>query len=281
MDEFKTASHPVIEGLRRALIAARGSSAFIAEMETRIRQLMVDMVDGRVLPRQEADSLRASLLDLVRSEALTKFADRNPNDALRILDKLKAYGFTQLENERPKLEVARASKLPAPPPADWPEISELRAAADQHPDMCSLGAPVPSVYFAKELKDDGIVLPDELLRLYAACDGFDLSCLSARDVPVFSLLSVRAIDISEETDAYPRRAVLFQGGDEVQFSVFRDRNKQWWLVYEHEYEPLEKRALDLRELVRFGLGRMNAATAEALDDQWSWERFLRGSTQRS
>jgi len=274
MDEFKTASHPVIDGLRRTLVTSRSSSAFVDELENRIRQLMADMVDGRVLPKQEADALRVSMLDLVRSEALTKFADRNPSDALRILDKLKAYGFTQLENERPKLQAARASTFPPPPPADWPEISQLRAAADQHPDVCSVGSPVQSVYFAKELQDDGIALPDELLGLYAACDGFDLSCLSARHVPVFSLLPVQSIDISEQADAYPRRAVLFQGGDAVQFSVFRDRKKHWWIVYEYEYEPIGKKALDLRELVRFGLGRMNAATAESLDDPCSWERFF-------
>ena len=278
MNGVKTASHPVIDGLRRTLVASRSSSVFVDEMENRIRQLMADMVDGRVLPKQEADALRASMLDLVRSEALTKFADRNPDDALRILDKLKAYGFTQLENERPKLEAARASKFPPPPPVDWPEISELRAAAEQHPDVCSVGAPIQSVYFVKALQDDGIALPDELLGLYAACDGFDLSCLSTRHVAVFSLLPVQSIDISEAADAYPRRAVLFQGGDEVQFSVFRDRNKQWWIVYEYEYEPIAKKALDLRELARFGLGRMHAATAEALDDQWSWERFFPSKT---
>jgi hypothetical protein len=266
--------HPVIEGLRRALANSRSSSAFTDELESRIRQMIADMVDGRVLPNAEANALRASIVELVRTEALPKIGGRNPNDALRVLDKLKAYGFAQLESERPQLEAARASKFPPPEPVTWPEIGELRAAAQRFPEVSTIAAAVQSVYFAKQLQDDGILLPDDLLRLYAACDGFDLSCVVARHVPVFSLLPSNSIDTSDEEDGYPRRAAVFQGGDEVQFSVYRDRKKQWWLVYEYDYQPIGKKAFDLPELVRFGLRRMNASTVGVLEDEFSWDRFF-------
>ena len=270
-------SHPVVDGLRTTLSASRSSSAFVEELGNRLHQLISDMVDGRVLPKHEANALRASIVELVRSEALPKFGSRNPNDALLVLDKLKAYGFTQLEGERPQLEAARASKFPPPPPATWPEIAEIRAAAEQHPGVCSLGSPVQSIYFAKELEEDGLLLPDELVSLYASCDGFDLSCVAATHVPVFSLLPSGSIDTSDEEDGYPRRAAVFQGGDEVQFSVYRDRKKQWWTVYEYEYQPIGKKAFDLGDLLRFGLRRMNARTLDELDGklgELSWDRFF-------
>jgi hypothetical protein len=140
-----------------------------------------------------------------------------------------------------------------------------------------MGAPVANSHFAKELEDDGLLLPDDLLGLYAACDGFDLSCVAAtHQLPVFSMLPSESIDVSEEEDGYPRRPVLFQGGDEIQFSVFRDRKKQWWIVYEHEYQPIAKKLLHLRELLRLGMARMNANDLSELDGQGalSWERYF-------
>jgi hypothetical protein len=50
--------------------------------------------------------------------------------------------------------------------------------------------------------------------------------------------------------------------------------KRWWLVFEYEYRPIGKKPFDLRELVRFGLRRMNASTTEALIGELSWERFF-------
>jgi len=255
-------------------MTSRTASAFIEALENRIRQLIADMVDGRVLPKLEATALRASVIELVAREALPKIRARSPNDALRVLNTLKAYGFAQLDSERPSLERERASKFPAPRAPSWPELAELRAVAEAHPDVCTLGPPVDSVYFAKELKDDGILLPDELLGLYAACDGFDLSCLAAPQIPVFSLLPATAIDTCGEGDSYPRRAAVFQGGDEIQLSVYRDRKKQWWLVYEYELEPMAKKSLDLRDLIRFGVRRMNGSVEDALSGDLSWERFF-------
>ncbi len=219
------------------------------------------------------------MMELVRSEALPKFAERNPNDALRVLDKLKAYGWTQLEGQRGALEAARAAKFPPPPPATWPELDELREAAKQHPEVCTVSPPAHSIYFVKELEEERLYLPDELPALYAWSDGFDLSCLAATYVPVFSLLPSQSIDVSEAEEGYPRRAAVFQGGDEVQFSVYRDRKKQWWLVYEYEFQPIAKKTLDLRDLIAFGLRRMNAPNADALAADLSWERFFGTSPQ--
>lgn len=256
-------------------MGARGSAAFVAELGERVHQLVAGMVDGRVLPKPEADALRVGIVELVRSEALPKFAGRNPNDALLILDKLKAYGWAQLEGERAALLAARASKFPPPAAATWPELDELRALAARHPDVCTVAAPVDSVCFAQDLEDDGLPLPDELLALYAFADGFDLSCLAdPKGGPVFSLLPSVSIDASDEEEGYPRRAAVFQGGDEVQLCVFRDAKKQWWLVYEHEYRPIARKAFDLRDLVRFGLRRLHAPTFEALFAELSWERFF-------
>lgn len=267
-------SHPAIEALRKTLVASRSSTTFVGEMGERIHQLVADMVDGRVLPKREADALRVSIVDFVRSEALVKFAGK-PNDALAILDKLKAYGYTQLEGERPQLNAALAAGFPPPPPATWPELIELRAAAEQHPDACRIGLPVQSIYFAKQLEEEGLHLPEELLALYAWCDSFDLSCVGATYLPVFSLPRPLSLDVSEEEDGYPRRQAVFQGGDEVQFSVYRDQREQWWLVYELEYQPIGKKPLDLRELIHFGLVRMKAPTADALlGAELSWERFF-------
>ena len=73
------------------------------------------------------------------------------------------------------------------------------------------------------------------------------------------------------------RAVVFQGGDEIQFSVYCDERRKWWLVYEYEFQPVAKKPLDLRELVRFGLARMNAATEHALSSELIWD-FVFGIT---
>lgn len=266
-------AHPVIEGLRKTLAASRSSAAFTAELEQRIRQLLVDMVDGRVLPEPEAAALRASLVDLVRTEAIPRFADKNPSDALRILDMLKAYSYTQLETERAALEAARAAMFPAPPPATWPELTTLRTAAAAHPDACRIGPPGTNVYFAKEMADGGAALPDDVLALYAWADTFDLACIAATYLPVFSFVP-QSLDISDAADGYPRRAAVFQGGDEVQLAVYKDRKKQWWLVYEYEYEPIGKKALDVQELLRFAIRRMNDPTADELLGELSWDRFF-------
>src|SRR5262245_7257949 len=140
--------HPVVEGLRQKL-SSRSAAAFTKELEERIRQLMADMVDGRLLPKGEANALRASIIELVRSEALPRIGSRSPDDALGVLQKLEAYGFAHLPGERARLELARAQRFPPPPPATWPELAELREAAERHPEACSVRPAVDNSYFAK------------------------------------------------------------------------------------------------------------------------------------
>ena len=254
----------------------RSAPAFLEDLESRVRQLVGNMVDGRVLPKPEADALRASVIDLVRSEALPALSATNANDAIVVLDKLRAYGWTALEGERPRLERERASRYPPPPPASWPELRDLRSAAEQHPDVCLTYPPVGNVYFAEALRVDGLPLPDDLLAVYAAHDGFDLSCIAdPPHVPVFSLLPSASIDGCDASDGYARRAACFQGGDEVQLSVYRDGKKVWWVVYEHENQPVAKKPLQLQGLLQFALQRMRVTSFEDLNEgDLSWERYF-------
>jgi hypothetical protein len=266
----------VLDGFQAKLGGPRAAAAFLEDLESRVRQLMANMVDGRVLPKPEADELRAAVMDFVRSEALPRLSAKNSNDAIVVLDKLKAYGWTALEGERPRLERARASKYPPPTPASWPALQELKSSSEAHPDFCVIHPPVENVYFAEALRQDGLPLPEELLALYAAQDGFDLSCIAdPPHVPVFTLLPSASIDECEGSDGYPRRVACFQGGDEVQLSVYRDRKKVWWLVYEYECQPVAKKVFDLQELLRFALRRMRAPTFDALNDgELCWERYF-------
>lgn len=132
------------------------------------------------------------------------------------------------------------------------------------------------MYFAVALREAGLPLPDELLALYAAHDGFDLSCIAdPPHVSVFSLLPSVSIDECEAADGYARRAACFQGGDKVQLSVCRDRKKVWWLVYEHEYQPIAKKSLELQGLLGFAFQRMHAISFEALNErELSWGRYF-------
>ncbi|MGE0549493.1 MAG: hypothetical protein AB7O24_34065 [Kofleriaceae bacterium] len=268
-----SATHPVIASLRNTLSAPRSSDAFRQELGGRIQQLLSNMVDGRVLPKPDAEALRTSLLEFLRSEALTTLAHHKPSAAIGILDMLKMYGYTQLESERARLGAASAAKFPLPAPPTWPELTELRALAAKHPDVCSIAAPVQAMAFSKELEDDGLHLPEDLLAFYAWADGFDLACVVAPYLPVFSVLPSKSIDVSDAVDGYPRRPVVLVGGDSVQFSVYRD-HRQWWLVYEYDFRPLAKKPLDLPQAIRFGIQRMLAPSDEALDVELSWDRLF-------
>ena len=154
-------------------------------------------------------------------------------------------------------------------------LEELRSASEKHPTFCVVNPPVGNVYFAAALREDGLALPDELLALYSAHDGFDLSCISdPPHIPVFSLLAGLGIDECDAQDGYPRRAACFQGGDEVLLSVYRDRRKQWWLVYEYEYVPVAKkrscahRGNDERADEAPKEARAHGAIVDALANEW-------------
>jgi hypothetical protein len=159
--------------------------------------------------------------------------------------------------------------------AAWPEIAELRLAAEMYPASCVLRPPAKSVYFATTAKEDGTPIPEPLLGLYAAFDGFELASRFNPHWPVFSLLDGDSAGRSEAevTRGFPARALGFEGEDELALSVYRDRQKKWWLVYDYEYNPVAKKPFDVRELLRFGLSRIHA-TEEELTTTRSWDAFF-------
>jgi hypothetical protein len=261
----------VASGLRREL--AKSTGTFLVELEGRIRQLLGNMVDGQDLSPLEAEALRVHILDIVRREALPRLHQK-PGDALRILDLLVAYGYPQLESERPRVEAARAAQFPAPAMLDTPEIAHLLALSRERGSGCVAHEPSGNAYFAERLRRDKLVLPAELVAAYAAFDGFELTCASAPLVPVFSLLPSTALDIVEGDADYPRRVLAFQGGDCVDLGVGSDRNADYWLVFEHDGVPIAKRRFDLRALFAFALARRAAVNLDELDGELSWDGFF-------
>jgi hypothetical protein len=287
----------VLESLRRTL-GADPPAAFIAELVQRLQQLTANVVDGQVLAAPDATELRAGILELVRVEALPRLARVNPGDALRTLDKLRAYGLVNLENERAPLLAELAARFPPPPAPDWPELTALRRLAETQPELCRLRPPASHVGFAHELGRRGLPLPDEVLALYAAMDGFDLTARAAPTLPVLALVPSESIDERDPDEGLPARTALFQGGDAEQLCVYRDRQGaeerwqanggrgadggnaadgggrgRWMVVFEYDYEPVARRPLDVRALLRFGMARVEAPV-EALEGELGWDRFL-------
>jgi hypothetical protein len=130
--------------------------------------------------------------------------------------------------------------------------------------------------FVQNFKEEGLALPDEIVSLYGAFDGFNLNAAAAPVVPVFAMLEAGAMDIYDAEGGYPRRVAVFQGGDEVHISVYRDRKKSWWCSYEYEFEPIGKRELDVPGLLEFGLQRAEAEEEGMLDGNGtlSWETYF-------
>ncbi len=80
-----------------------------------------------------------------------------------------------------------------------------------------------------------------------------------------------------ETSCQPRggaRNTLPASTSHQLAAEYRDGKKQWWLVFEHEFVPVAKKPLDLRELIRFGMDRMNAPSAEATWEELSWDSYF-------
>jgi hypothetical protein len=243
------------------------------------------MVDGRVLPPAEADGLRAAIYDFVRKEALPALAARDPDCALRLHKKVASFEpWTKISlvEELPALIAALETKYPPPAPATWPVLEQLRAFATRALTLCSLNPPATSSAFVKTVKEEGGALPDELVALLGAHDGFDLNSASVPSgagwtLPVFSLLSAAELEVMDAGHGYPRRVAAFHGGDEVQLCVFRDSKKAWWLSYDYEYEPVAKLPLDLPALLDVGLKRAEARSQESLNADLSWETYFRTS----
>lgn len=261
----------VASGLRREL--AKSTGMFLVELEGRIRQLPGNMVDGQVLPASQADALRVHVLEIVRREALPRLGQK-PAEALRILDLLKAYGYMQLESERARFDAARDALFPAPPAPLTPEVVTIQSLAARMGSGCLAHSPSGNAYFAEKLRLDGVRLPEDLIAVYSAFDGFDLACEVAPYVPVFSLLPSSALDLSDVGHGYPRRAVVFQGGDCVDLGVGTDHKGVDWLVYEHDGVPIAKRPFELSALFAFALSRHAAPSVDDLDGPLAWETFF-------
>ncbi|MFN0061378.1 MAG: hypothetical protein ACKVPX_02500 [Myxococcaceae bacterium] len=145
------------------------------------------------------------------------------------------------------------------------------------PALCTCGPAVSSIAFTRKIKDEGTSLPEDLIRLFAAFDGFDLNAAGVPDIPVFGMLESSSLEVNDAVAGYPRRVAAFSGGDEVQLSVAMTPNKEWVCVYEHDYQPVAMAPLSLEALLEFGLRRAEEPNLDRLnqvDSELSWERFF-------
>jgi hypothetical protein len=246
---------------------------FLGALRRRLQQLGVNMVDGRVIAKPEADALVAQVIDLVRG-VLGKLAER-PGDAVRVLDALRSTGFAQLEGERGHHERERARRFPPPPAATWREIAELRALADSHPEHCRVGPPATHVEFAARLGQVGVEIPGELLAFYAACSHVVLTCrhvaLPAGQICPGEALRVRdgRLILFDRVKRHPATQMIELPGLSIASAL-----GTWWLVLEDDQAPALRRPLDLQGMLRFALHRMEAPTFEALITDLAWRRFF-------
>jgi len=247
--------------------------AFVAMLRRRLGQLGVCLVDGRVIARPEADALAAEVLAVAR-RALGALADR-PGDALRVLDAARGAGVDQLEAERPRLEAERARRFPPPAAVTWRELTELRALADRHPELCRIGPPATHVEFAARLAAAGHELPGELLGFYAAASHVELTCRHVA-VPAGGICGGDALRprdgrlvVIDRIRRHPANLMLEQPGVSITQAI-----GTWWLVLEDDRAPATRRPLDLQGVLRFALRRLEAPSIEALVTDLAWRRFF-------
>jgi len=261
---------PVVQSLRESW--QRGNPrAFLAALRLRIEQLPANMVDGAIWPKADVAALRTEIVSFVGHEVLPAWTEARPTDALALLDVMRAFQLADLEGARAGIEAARTKAFAPPAPLVWPELADVRRLAAK-----TLAPPVDNVAFAAALKGDGLPLPDELLALYATCDGFSVEASIQPGLFVFSLLPSNAIDVLDAESEYPRRAVIFEGLDDEHLSVFLDATGRFQVVFEYSDEPVAARPLDLRALLRFGLARASAPSTKALfaGGDLSWDAFF-------
>ena len=229
---------------------------FAHEVGERARQLAVGMVDGRVLPTAEAAAARVALIDDVARELPTV----SPRDALAALDALARHGLLDLEPQRAVLEAERVRRFPPPPAATWPEFDELRALAKNEPDTCELGPPLRTGDIAPAMLERGVLVPDELLALYAAFDGVTL-----RDRTTGAL----ALQIVAAEELYPcplrgaKHAAVIMTETARRGMVMTTTTRflvdgapgRWRLGYAIDDEPQGEQALDVPALLRVGMRR--------------------------
>lgn len=247
--------------------------AFHALLHRRVQHLSVCLVDGKVVSRAEAEALAARLV--ARLEGVLAQLAVRPGDALRVLDALRATGYTQLEASRDGFVRAREQQFPPPAAATWRELAELRALASIEPARCELGAPVTHIEFAARLAENGPALPAELLALYAACGSLALGC---RHVAL-PALRICAGDALRARDG---RIVLFERMKRRPNTGFLDHpglaiawlDDDWWLVLEDDRPPETRRPLDVPSMLRYALRRADAPSFEVLVTDLAWRRFF-------
>lgn len=118
-------------------------------------------------------------------------------------------------------------------------------------------------------------LPEDVVALYGAFDGFDLYSVAAPHVPVFALFAAASLEVNDAERGFPKRVAVFQGGDEVQICVYRRRKTEWWCSYEYGYEPVGKAPLDVAALLDFAIQRSVTTDPDALDAEFSWETYFK------
>jgi hypothetical protein len=256
-------------------LETRSAEAFSGLLRRRLQQLGVGLLDGRAITRAEADALAAEVVELARRAVCEVLADR-PGDGLRVLDIVRAAGFTQLEPDRPRLEAERAQRFPPPPAVTWQEIGELRSLAARCPELCQIGPPASHVEFAARLAADGTELPGELLALYAACDRISLTCRHVV-APAGGICAGDALRVREgravlfdRRKRHPATMLIEQPGVSIAQAL-----GTWWMVLEDDRAPATRRPLDLQALLRFALQRVEAASLEILVTDLAWSRFFR------
>jgi hypothetical protein len=246
---------------------------FTAALRRRLSQLSVNLLDGQVIARPDAQAVTARLIELVR-ELLGRLAER-PADAMRMLDALRSTGLLELEPERDRFERECARRFPPPRPATWRELAELRALAIAHPEYCQVGPPVTHVEFAARLEAAGTPLPGELLAFSAAASHVALACrhvaAPAGRICPGEVLRVRdgRLILFDRIKRHPGMLLVEQPGVSIAQAI-----GTWWLVLEDERAPETRRPLDLQGLLRFALRRMEAPSLEALLTELAWRRFF-------
>ena len=243
---------------------------FLQALRGRVEQPSVGMIDGAVLEPEDIEQAASAIHGFLRDEA---FALLSVADAARVVELLHAFGW-DIGDLETALDRRRAVH-PPPPPLVGAEVDALRLAAKTHPEGCELADPITDVGWLESLRQHGVDVPQDLVALLCVADGFDLSAIVVPHLPVFSLLPTSSFDVLEPRDDFPARVAVFEGGDSVHLSVYGDDSGRWWMAFEYDYEPEARVAYDLRKLLRFGLDRMNATTADELfGGRLSWEAFF-------
>ena len=271
-----TSAADLLDGLRLDLKGRGSAKRFHEALEGRIRQLGANMVDGSVLPAQEADALRVSIVNLVREQATPYFVQRDPDGGLRVLAMMRAYGWPELPEAAETLHRARQAKYPPPPPGKWSELDAIRSWVDENPNVGTLSPGVEHVAFVGDLhRDEGVRLPAEIVELYAAVAEFSLACAVEPTTQAFALIPGASLEVLDAHGGYPARAAAFEGMDGEYISVYTDRKARPWAVFDADAEPVAKRALDVPSLLRFGLLRAACSDASTLiDGELRWDVFF-------